>query len=1332
MRFIARLVGSLLLLVGVACSAQVTLTGNFVDSFSAAFAPQVTFHPLQLYSTNGSTPLYVDRVLRPNTTNASYSYSTSGAFTVSNLVCGLWQVSAIGTSQSLYINAQLGTTLTNFNGILTNNFLYTNSGLSLVAGSNIEFTFANGGVLTISSPGGGGGAAGVTATGAASATTNAGVVNINVPLSTATNAIPTNGPPNTVIVYDGNGNAVGTNVIPISFLNNAPITNSPYVNGTNIGAAQTFQWNPPYAPVNVLSGSVGAGGSVDVGTWQYRVTFVTAVGETEMGPIGNNVTTTSGNQAVTLSGIDTSSDARVIQRNIYRGTQSPPYFIFVSNINDNVTTTFLDKTPYSSLAAEGWQNKADSVSGFLYRNTNLVGKISPYQTVLGYGAMPNLGSNALGFDSTAIGNGALGAGSNIVNDTAVGSFALNAKALGGADSAFGVHALQFDVNSTGMTALGEAALENVTSGNFDTAVGSESFITAGGGGMNYGTAIGALAGYNMLGDGSIALGYKSLYYDSVGYVFAIDSLDRSSQQGEELGSPIFGTINIASNTQVIYLNGIVTVRQGLTVDGSQTTGPLTIASDAASGTQLTIQGIADPNKQLTIGYNIAGEYSVMQSVWQGHAFEPLQLNPNGGNVTIGNWWTNTPTGETLTLATVTNAITSAGDTLTGGEFSGNGGGLTGLQAIQVVSEGNGNSGSANNWFIGNAGRSAVTGSGNTGDGSGALLVVTTGANNTAHGYDALDQVTTGSGNTGDGYIAGFSLTSGSNNTFMGNGAGASIITGTNNFAAGTMAGSAWAGAESNNIAIQNAGVVGDIGQVRIGTAGQHTNLSFPVGMGLNIAGSQGTSGQYLGIDAGGHMIFGTPSGGGGVTPAYSSQFQTVSLGTGTATNVTDYPTNFASLFPYVAGVSPVAIQGVDSLTSGTGSGASGYSGVSNYLMFASNYYGLHFAASTNLSAGGEQLGTWSSNYTSILHPYAPGKGTNQFLFLWGGINDLSVYNETAEATYLFFTNIAYKAHQDGMIVVAMTCTYVATNTPAQAWETYRYNNYLRNSPTNWDYLVDVAAIIPPPSLNSNLYINNNSDGLAPDIVHITNAGQQFIAYEMSNVLSRAPHALTTKLQEPFVYGQVFTWATNNNNNTGNILYGNLAIKQSVGGLNYATRDLGTPYAQNGTWAGAGFDSGNSAYGFSCYFSQSVNFYGWLTAADAGTEFMSYCAMNGTNGVTFPNTSIYVQQSVVATNGFASYNTNVFTSVAPTSWSAQFSTINSGFTNIYGTNCTININGSVGYFVFYKGGGKTASTPAANPLFTNLLSTNGWSRQLRCGDGVQVVPSIGNANVTVDF
>jgi hypothetical protein len=469
--------------------------------------------------------------------------------------------------------------------------------------------------------------------------------------------------------------------------------------------------------------------------------------------------------------------------------------------------------------------------------------------------------------------------------------------------------------------------------------------------------------------------------------------------------------------------------------------------------------------------------------------------------------------------------------------------------------------------------------------------------------------------------------------------------------------------------------------------------------------------------------------GGGVTPTYSSQFQTVSLGTGTATNVTDVPTNFASLFPYVAGVSPVAIQGVDSETAGNGSGASGYLGTSNYLMFASNVYGLHFAASTNLAVGGEQIGTWSSNYTTILHPYAPRPGTNQFLFLWGGINDFG-QGQTAERVFYFFTNISYLAHQDRMIVVGMTCTYSSTNSPTAAWEQYRFNNYLRNSPTNWDYLVDVAAMIPPPSLNSNLYVNNGSDGLSPDIVHITNSGQQFIGYEVSNVLSRAPHALTTKYQEGFFGALINTLMTNNNN--PNLLYGNKNIVQSAGSLYGGTRSLNTPYAQSGTFAGAGFDSGTSAYAFSCYFSGAVNFYGWLTSADAGTEFMSYCAINGTNGVTFPKTSIYVQQSVVATNGFASCNTNVLTAAAATSWSGQYSTIDNGFTNTYGTNCTININGSGGYFVFWHSGGTGASAAAANAVFTNALSTNGWSRSLPINCGVQVFPLTGQANVTVDF
>jgi hypothetical protein len=168
----------------------------------------------------------------------------------------------------------------------------------------------------------------------------------------------------------------------------------------------------------------------------------------------------------------------------------------------------------------------------------------------------------------------------------------------------------------------------------------------------------------------------------------------------------------------------------------------------------------------------------------------------------------------------------------------------------------------------------------------------------------------------------------------------------------------------------------------------------------------------------------------------------------------------------------------------------------------------------------------------------------------------------------------------------------------------------------------------------------------------------------------------------------------------------------------------------GTFSGLICDSGEAAFGISCYF-PSVNFYGATTSGvnfGPTTIFESYTPI----GVTFPNNSIFVQDAVVATNGFASCNTNVLRPAAATSWSGQFTTINSGFTNTYGTNCTININGSAGYFIFWHSGGAGASTAAANPVFTNALSTNGWARSLPINCGVQVIPLSGQANVTVDF
>ena len=147
--------------VTVPCNA-VTVTGNFQDQFSQATAPQITFFPIWIPQGGSSTTLAVVREMYPRITNSAYSYSGNGAFALSNLVGGLYKVSASGAVQPIYIYAPPGTNSLPFNALITNGIIFTNGNYAILApGTNIYF-YTNGGTLTISSLGGGGGSTYVT------------------------------------------------------------------------------------------------------------------------------------------------------------------------------------------------------------------------------------------------------------------------------------------------------------------------------------------------------------------------------------------------------------------------------------------------------------------------------------------------------------------------------------------------------------------------------------------------------------------------------------------------------------------------------------------------------------------------------------------------------------------------------------------------------------------------------------------------------------------------------------------------------------------------------------------------------------------------------------------------------------------------------------------------------------------------------------------------------------------------------------------------------------------------------------------------------------------
>jgi len=106
------------------------------------------------------------------------------------------------------------------------------------------------------------------------------------------------------------------------------------------------------APSSAPSGTAAVGSNLGVGNYLYKVTFVTSVGETNGGTESATITTTTGNQSISLTSIPTyTATSRVTARNIYRtkvgGTSGTE--LFVATIADNTTTTYTDSIADSSL-----------------------------------------------------------------------------------------------------------------------------------------------------------------------------------------------------------------------------------------------------------------------------------------------------------------------------------------------------------------------------------------------------------------------------------------------------------------------------------------------------------------------------------------------------------------------------------------------------------------------------------------------------------------------------------------------------------------------------------------------------------------------------------------------------------------------------------------------------------------------------------------------------------------------------------------------------------------------------------------------------------------------
>ncbi|MDD4906658.1 MAG: hypothetical protein PHD39_10935, partial [Methylobacter tundripaludum] len=322
-----------------------------------------------------------------------------------------------------------------------------------------------------------------------------------------------------------------------------------------VSSGKNIRTNPVQEPQTAPSGADSGITGVLNGTYTYMCTFVTADGETE-GRI-NSADVTVTNTKVNLTNIPTSSDSRVIARNIYRKPAASATDVqplkFLVQIADNTTTTYVDNIDDASLGV--LVNRINTTGGQIYSNDNLVfsadttnlsiGWDSGYLgtayacTAVGIHTMPDnyghrnsafgmyaLFSNTTGFHNTAIGTHALNFNligndcvavgytalmNNTVDQmTAVGSRALTANTTGTHNTAVGYQALT--TNDTGLnnTAVGHSSMMAVTGGGYNTALGYNTLIAITT--NNYNTAIGYQALKNVAAGSNnqnTALGYSA-------------------------------------------------------------------------------------------------------------------------------------------------------------------------------------------------------------------------------------------------------------------------------------------------------------------------------------------------------------------------------------------------------------------------------------------------------------------------------------------------------------------------------------------------------------------------------------------------------------------------------------------------------------------------------------------------------------------------------------------------------------------------------------------------------------------------------------------------------
>jgi hypothetical protein len=224
-----------------------------------------------------------------------------------------------------------------------------------------------------------------------------------------------------------------------------------------------MRFNQLGAPIAATIAYTGTGLT---GTWYYRVSYVTAYGETHLGTVSAQASPS--NQTVVLT-IPVDATGTATGRNIYRtltaGATTGPFYLLTS-IGDNTTTTYNDSTADGSLGVIDYTNRDNTTSGRFYQGTTVTGQTGfgngNGNTIWGYGALASVTG---GYATTAIGLSSLASMTIGSSNVGVGHNTLSSLTTGSNNIAIGANAGSSLISNGANLFIGRDTGRSVTSAN---------------------------------------------------------------------------------------------------------------------------------------------------------------------------------------------------------------------------------------------------------------------------------------------------------------------------------------------------------------------------------------------------------------------------------------------------------------------------------------------------------------------------------------------------------------------------------------------------------------------------------------------------------------------------------------------------------------------------------------------------------------------------------------------------------------------------------------------------------------------------------------------------